>query len=100
MAYLGGGMFAAVLPELRRPEAQGLLVGWEAAAGARLDDEHRNGDVSVRVSAGLCAFQDGAFSGNREAKKIAYEMSDIGVVRQPAKPRAKSKPKSKPKSKV
>ncbi len=100
MAYLGGGTFAAVLPELRRPEAQGLLVGWEAAAGARLDDEHRNGDVSVRVSAGLCAFQDGAFSGNREAKKIAYEMSDIGVVRQPAKPRAKSKPKSKPKSKV
>ena len=99
MAYLGGGTFAAVLPELRRPEAQGLLVGWEAAAGARLDDEHRNGDVSVRVSAGLCAFQEGAFSGNREAKKIAYEMSDIGVVRQPTKPRAKSKskPKSKPK---
>src|SRR4029077_20234029 len=97
MAYLGGGLFAAVLPELRKPEAQGLLVAWEAAAGARLDEAPLEDEVSVRVSAGLCAFQDGGFSGNREVKKIAYEMSDIRVVRQPAKTKPKSKPKSKTK---
>ena len=77
VAYLGGGTFASILPEISRPEAEGMLLGWEAAATALLDSSQRGEGTNIRLSTGVCVYQEGSFAGNREAKRIANGMSDI-----------------------
>ena len=77
VAYLGGGTFASILPEISRPEAEGMLLGWEAAATALLDSSQRGEGANIRLSSGVCVYQEGSFVGNREAKRIANGMSDI-----------------------
>jgi capsular polysaccharide biosynthesis protein/GGDEF domain-containing protein len=79
VSYLGGGTFASILPEISRPEAEGMLLGWEAAATALLDSSQRGEGANIRLSSGVCVYQEGSFVGNREAKRIAAGMTDVSA---------------------
>jgi capsular polysaccharide biosynthesis protein len=79
VAYLGGGTFAGMFPEMPRSEVEGVLVGWSAAVGSLLDGHARSGaGPQVDVTRSVCQFSEATFVGSSEAKKIARGLTVVG----------------------
>jgi len=74
LAYLRGGTFAVLLPDTSAASAGRLLAGWVAMIPSILaegDEEASRAEVWT----GTCEYADGTFTGSREAKRLAQELS-------------------------
>ena len=79
VAYLGGGTFAGMFPEMPRSEVEGVLVGWSAAAASLLDGHARRGAApQLNLMRSVCQFSDATFVGSSEAKRIARSLTVVG----------------------
>ena len=90
-AYLRGGTFAVLLPDTSAASAGRLLAGWVAMISSILaeeDEEHPRAEVWT----GICEYADGTFTGSREAKRLARDLTqDPDLASAPPGPAGSSK---------
>ena len=71
VAYLGGSMFAAILPDVPSEEAEELLQAWESVAAVALGRMGEGRVSRVRIWTAACHFRDGGFTGDGDALRVA-----------------------------
>jgi capsular polysaccharide biosynthesis protein len=79
IAHLGGGAFGAILPDMDRPAAYRMLARWEAGIGAVLDSHVPEAAIDPRFAEGICLYRSQAFDGDREAIRLARQLTDREV---------------------
>lgn len=68
LGHLGGGRFAAILPDVGLDDARDLVRQWRRSASPRLLPDPLGRDYTVSVSA--CEFQSTSFVGDPEAELV------------------------------
>lgn len=76
LAHLGDGEFGALLPDMGRSVADGLLARWEAGVVAILDGHDDGINAVPHLSKGVCQYRDRRFVGDREAMLAVQRLSD------------------------
>ncbi|HUF58995.1 MAG TPA: hypothetical protein VMR89_05870 [Actinomycetota bacterium] len=78
IAHLGEGEFGAILPDMDGPAAYRMLARWEAGIGAVLEGRVPEA-TDPRFAEGVCLYRNQAFDGDREAVRLARQLTDREV---------------------
>jgi len=89
IAHLGEGEFGAILPDMDGPAAYRMLARWEAGISAVLEGRVPEA-IDPRFAEGVCLYRNEAFDGDREAVRLARQLTDreVATVVRGQQPRA------------
>lgn len=71
LGCLSGSRYVAVLPGAGAQRAAGLVAVWRLAVGAVLAGANGDHPESPQITTSVCAYADGAFAGDDEARRVA-----------------------------